>query len=188
MGTGSFPGLKCGHGVLRTTHSLLVPQSWKSSAILHPFRGCSQKVQVDITQFQLTAWFTKNNVKNNTIMKHLTYKIIPINSGCLRGNKNNIFLSLNNTWMDYQQHKCITLGARMDGTLWPRPSIGRNRILQPVLKVILTMLTAQTTKPECLTQDQFQAPGRAEQRRGRCGKWFTRRKSIMSFVGSFASR
>jgi hypothetical protein len=33
MGTGSFPGVKCGRGVLLTTHILLVPRSWKSRAI-----------------------------------------------------------------------------------------------------------------------------------------------------------
>jgi len=36
MGTGSFPGLKCGRGVLLTTHPLLVPRSWKSGAIPVP--------------------------------------------------------------------------------------------------------------------------------------------------------
>ena len=33
MGTGSFPGVKCGRGVLLTTHHLLVPRSWKSRSI-----------------------------------------------------------------------------------------------------------------------------------------------------------
>ena len=33
MGTGSFPGVKCGRGVLLTTHPLLVPLSWKSRAV-----------------------------------------------------------------------------------------------------------------------------------------------------------
>jgi hypothetical protein len=33
MGTGSFPGVKCGRGVLLTTHSLLVPRSWKTAAL-----------------------------------------------------------------------------------------------------------------------------------------------------------
>jgi hypothetical protein len=33
MGTGSFPGVKYGRGVLLTTHQLLVPRSWKSRAI-----------------------------------------------------------------------------------------------------------------------------------------------------------
>jgi len=33
MGSGSFPGVKCGRGVLLTTHPLLVLRSWKSSAI-----------------------------------------------------------------------------------------------------------------------------------------------------------
>ena len=32
VGTGSFPRVKSGRGVLLTTHSLLVPRSWKSRA------------------------------------------------------------------------------------------------------------------------------------------------------------
>jgi len=36
MGTGSFPGVKCGRGVLLTTHSPLVPRSLKSRAIPLP--------------------------------------------------------------------------------------------------------------------------------------------------------
>ena len=36
MGTGSFPGVKCGRVVLLTTHPLLVPQLWKSRAIPLP--------------------------------------------------------------------------------------------------------------------------------------------------------
>ena len=35
-GTGSFPAVKCGRGVLLTTHGLLVPRSWKSRAITLP--------------------------------------------------------------------------------------------------------------------------------------------------------
>ena len=36
MGTGSFPGVKYGRGVLLTTNRLLVPRSWKSRAIPLP--------------------------------------------------------------------------------------------------------------------------------------------------------
>jgi hypothetical protein len=36
MGTGSFPGVKCGWGVLLTIHPLLMPRSWKSRAIPLP--------------------------------------------------------------------------------------------------------------------------------------------------------
>jgi len=36
MGTGSFPGVNYGRGVLLTTHPLLVPWSWKSRAIPLP--------------------------------------------------------------------------------------------------------------------------------------------------------
>ena len=39
MSTRSFPGVKCGRGVLLTTHPLLVPQSWKSRAIPLPTSG-----------------------------------------------------------------------------------------------------------------------------------------------------
>jgi len=34
MVTGSFPGVKCGRGVLLTTHPLLVPRSWKCTHLL----------------------------------------------------------------------------------------------------------------------------------------------------------
>ena len=36
MGTGPFLGIKCGRGVLLTTHPLLVARSWKSRAIPLP--------------------------------------------------------------------------------------------------------------------------------------------------------
>ena len=36
MGTGSFPEVKCGRGVLLTTNPLLVSRSWKSRAIPVP--------------------------------------------------------------------------------------------------------------------------------------------------------
>jgi len=36
MGTGSFPGVNCGRGVLLTTNPILVPRSWKSRAIPLP--------------------------------------------------------------------------------------------------------------------------------------------------------
>jgi hypothetical protein len=44
MGTGPFPGVKCGRGVLLTSHSLLAPRSWKStststSASVYPLLG-----------------------------------------------------------------------------------------------------------------------------------------------------
>jgi hypothetical protein len=36
MGTGSFPGVKCGRGVTLTTHPLLEPRSWKSRSMTSP--------------------------------------------------------------------------------------------------------------------------------------------------------
>ena len=44
MDTESFSGVKCGRGVLLTTHPLLVPRSWKSRAIpppSRPHRACN---------------------------------------------------------------------------------------------------------------------------------------------------
>jgi len=42
MGTGSFPEVKCGRGVLLIPHPLLVPRSWKSRAIPPPtLRACN---------------------------------------------------------------------------------------------------------------------------------------------------
>jgi hypothetical protein len=39
VGTGPFPGVKCGRSVLLTTHPLLEPRSWKSRAIPLPPSG-----------------------------------------------------------------------------------------------------------------------------------------------------
>jgi len=39
MDTGSFPGVKCGRGMMLTTHPLLASRSWKSSAIPLPHSG-----------------------------------------------------------------------------------------------------------------------------------------------------
>jgi len=44
MGTGSFPGAKCGRGVLLITHHPLVPLSWKSRDLYPPsgpHRACN---------------------------------------------------------------------------------------------------------------------------------------------------
>ena len=49
------------------------------------------------------------------------------------------------------------------------------------------MWTAQTTKSECLLQDQFQARVLAWHGRRRGINWFTRRKYIISFLVSCAS-
>jgi hypothetical protein len=39
MGTRYFPGVKCGQGMLLTTHPLLSPRFWKCRAILLPSSG-----------------------------------------------------------------------------------------------------------------------------------------------------
>ena len=54
MGTGSFPGVKYGRGVLLTTHPLLVPRSWKSRAIPLP-----------------TLWATKRPVTRTLYLTYL---------------------------------------------------------------------------------------------------------------------
>ena len=76
----------------------------------------------------------------------------------------NTYLSLNNTRMDCQQHKCNTRSQH--GTLWPRLNIRLNGLLQPILNVILIMLTAQTTKPESLFRPRV-GQNRGERKRGK---------------------
>jgi len=44
MGTGSFPGVKCGRRVLLTTHPLLVPRSWKGSYTCTPLWATTEPV------------------------------------------------------------------------------------------------------------------------------------------------
>jgi len=51
MGTVYFPGVKCGRGVLLTTHPLLVPRSWKSRAILLPTLWATPCLQRDYFTF-----------------------------------------------------------------------------------------------------------------------------------------
>jgi len=47
MGTGSFPRVKCGRGVLLTTHHLLVSRLWKSRAIPLPTVWATPGLQWD---------------------------------------------------------------------------------------------------------------------------------------------
>ena len=55
MGTGSFPGVKCGRGMLLATHPLLVPRSWKSRAIPLPTLQATQACNRDYFTFTFTS-------------------------------------------------------------------------------------------------------------------------------------
>ena len=66
------------------------------------------------------------------------------------------------------------------------PEYSPKQFLPPVLNQILAISTAQTAKPQCPLQHQFQALGRVEQGRGGGVNWFTRCKSLISFLGSCA--
>ena len=54
MSTGSFPGVKCGRGVLLTTHPFLVPRSWKSRAIPLPTLWAKPGLLRDHINFTIT--------------------------------------------------------------------------------------------------------------------------------------
>ena len=58
MGTGSFPGVKWGRGVLLITHPLLLPLPWKSRAILLPTPGPHRTCN-GITLPFITIWKNK---------------------------------------------------------------------------------------------------------------------------------
>jgi len=57
MGTGSFPGVKSGRGVLLTTHPLLAPRSWKIRAIPLPPLGHNRACNgvTMFSQFQINS-------------------------------------------------------------------------------------------------------------------------------------
>ena len=58
MGTGSFPGVKYGRGVLLTTHLLLVPWSWKSRAIpLHTLWAITEPITGTLYPFIMSFMF-----------------------------------------------------------------------------------------------------------------------------------
>jgi len=57
MGTGSIPGVKCGRGVLLTTHPLLVPLSWKSRAIPLPTVWATPALLRDHFTFFISVFF-----------------------------------------------------------------------------------------------------------------------------------
>jgi hypothetical protein len=72
----------------------------------------------------------KNKLKNNTIIKLLTYNISPTTECWLRGTTKNISLSLNNTQMD-QQHTNVTREASTDPMASPEYTRGQNFATSP---------------------------------------------------------
>ena len=64
MGTGSFLGVKCGRGVLLTTHRLLVPRSWNSRAITIPILWATPGLYNGIT---LPLPFTSLSILSDVI-------------------------------------------------------------------------------------------------------------------------
>jgi hypothetical protein len=88
--------------------------------------------------------------------------------------------------MWYLSHRYCYLPLSWKSWNWFECAVGGVRqILQPGLNEILTKSTAQTTKPECLLEEPFQVPGRAEQGRGKGLKRVTRRRSIFSLLNSY---
>jgi len=79
MGTGSFPGVKCGRGVLLTPHPLLVPWSRKSRAIpllplwaVRPVQSLSACTRVHFSfTFTFTFTFTSTwKLVHGTLLTH----------------------------------------------------------------------------------------------------------------------
>ena len=71
IGTGSFPGVKCGRGVLLTTRPLLVPRSWKSRAIPLPTLWATPGLQRDHFTFTIlpnTYWVRAGRSGNRILV------------------------------------------------------------------------------------------------------------------------
>ena len=75
MGTGSFPGVKCGRGVLLTTHPLLVLRSWKSRAIPLPSLWATPGLYRENFTFYCTCKPTENEACKHGDMAKLQYSI-----------------------------------------------------------------------------------------------------------------
>jgi len=78
MGTRSFPGVKCGRGVLLTTHPLLETRSWKSRGIrnfdLSLFCDRYQRVTIKISHTSncISAWkIVKHGVSQGSLLRQL---------------------------------------------------------------------------------------------------------------------
>jgi len=65
MVTGSFPVVKCGRGVLLSTHNLLVPRSWKSRAIPLPTLWATHRACKGITLNFFTFLLLNTQYRNN---------------------------------------------------------------------------------------------------------------------------
>jgi hypothetical protein len=66
MGTGSYPGVRCGQGVTLITHSFLVPRSKMSRAItLLSLRAFVAYGRVKTTYLECGSLSTKHNGKEN---------------------------------------------------------------------------------------------------------------------------
>ena len=61
MGTGSFPGVKCGRGVLLTTHPLLVPRKRRAIPLPHPL-GHTGPVMGSLYLFIIVCRLYKLNI------------------------------------------------------------------------------------------------------------------------------
>jgi hypothetical protein len=86
MGTGSFPGVKCGWDLLMTTHPLLVPLSWKSTAIplppSGPHRACNGiilpffKMHQDFVKALNHKWLKSDTLVDSSASGKYNWKLV----------------------------------------------------------------------------------------------------------------
>jgi len=78
MSTGSFPGVKSGRGVTLTPHPLLVPWSWKSTAIplLHLWAVRPVQSLSACTRVTFTFTYDKNFIVTWKLCRYLTWQHI----------------------------------------------------------------------------------------------------------------
>jgi hypothetical protein len=63
MGTGSFPGVKYGWGVLLTTHPFIVLRSWKSRAIALPTLWATTGSVTGTNNYMERSHFGEENIQ-----------------------------------------------------------------------------------------------------------------------------
>ena len=85
MGIGSFTGVKCGRGVLLTTHHLPVPRSWNSRAIPLPTLWATPGLWRDhFTLYLLESWNKRRQGITQKKMYHTNFFFFVLNLLCFR--------------------------------------------------------------------------------------------------------
>ena len=150
MGTGSFPGVKCGRGVLLlTTHPLLVPRSWKSRAIPLPTLWATPGLQRE----HFTVFLLPIKLKGQK-WKLKTYSVRKYDQGLNRS-----------TFISTSCHQCVQqriCGIRAELQFRPNPARKLSANLYDIYHWCVQWKTADDGQRNCPKHVQFYSKNKFE--------------------------